>query len=292
MVDFSNCQINHYKLFSGANGSKISISYELKDYMLKFPSRAKINKNINYSNSIITEHIGCKIFNMLGVAAQNTLLGAYTKNGKKHLVVACEDIEVGNLVLKDFIALKNSVIDSLGAGTTSSLEHILLAIENQQLIDSKQLNTFFWKMFVIDAFIGNFDRHNGNWGVILDNVNKIADIAPIYDCGSCLFSEMDTDTMIKIMSDTDELKYRLFVVPKSAIHDDNAKISYFDFLSSNKYLDCTAALKEIAPKIKMSDIEAMIDEIDIISSVEKDFYKYMLNARKQYIVDAALEKLS
>lgn len=292
MIDFTNCKVNPYKLFSGANGYKLSISHEGKDYMLKFPSHAKINKNISYSNSVVSEHIGCKIFNLLGVPAQNTILGSYTKETRKHLVVACEDIEVDNLILKDFISVKNSVVDSLGGGAGTSLENILVAIEEQKLIDSKQLTTFFWKMFIIDTFIGNFDRHNGNWGFTLDNINKTASIAPVYDCGSCLFSEMDTDTMLRVMSDKDELKYRLFVVPKSAIHDGNTKISYFDFLASNKNPDCTEALKEIVPRINMEAIETMIDEIDMISSIERDFYKFMLRARKEYILDAALDKLS
>ena len=30
----------------------------------------------------------------------------------------------------------------------------------------KELEAYFWDMFVVDAFIGNWDRHNGNWGFL------------------------------------------------------------------------------------------------------------------------------
>ena len=44
----------------------------------------------------------------------------------------------------------------------------------------------FWDMFVIDSLIGNTDRHNGNWGFLLNKqINEIT-FSPIYDCGSCL----------------------------------------------------------------------------------------------------------
>lgn len=31
---------------------------------------------------------------------------------------------------------------------------------------------YFWDMFVVDALLGNFDRHNGNWGFLYDPVLK------------------------------------------------------------------------------------------------------------------------
>ena len=45
-------------------------------------------------------------------------------------------------------------------------------------------------MFAVDALIGNFDRHNGNGGVLVNENTDELKIAPIYDCGSCLFSQL------------------------------------------------------------------------------------------------------
>lgn len=49
-IDFTDLD-KRKKLYDGANGNKISIIYNNEQYMLKFPPTAKINKNMNYSNS-------------------------------------------------------------------------------------------------------------------------------------------------------------------------------------------------------------------------------------------------
>ena len=36
-------------------------------------------------------------------------------------------------------------------------------------------------MFVVDAFIGNWDRHNGNWGFLYNQETDKLEIAPIFD---------------------------------------------------------------------------------------------------------------
>lgn len=38
---------------------------------------------------------------------------------------------------------------------------------------------FFWDMFIADALPGNFDRHNGNWGILVDEEHQTAEIAPV-----------------------------------------------------------------------------------------------------------------
>lgn len=50
------------------------------------------------------------------------------------------------------------------------------------------------------------------------------------------------------------------------------KINYFDYISSLKNEDCTAALLRIAPRINMDKINKMINEIDSISELQKKFY--------------------
>ena len=41
-------------------------------------------------------------------------------------------------------------------------------------------------MFIIDCLIGNNNRHNENWGFLVNKKSSVAESAPIYDCGSCL----------------------------------------------------------------------------------------------------------
>ena len=56
MIDFTNAKVTN-KAYAGANGSKISILYNNKIYMLKFPQHPKLNDNISYTNGCISEYM-------------------------------------------------------------------------------------------------------------------------------------------------------------------------------------------------------------------------------------------
>ena len=75
------------KFYAGANGAKIAVIYGGEQYMLKFPAPAPKNKELSYANSCISEYIGCHIFNSVGIAAQETLLGIYKKTVRKKLLL-------------------------------------------------------------------------------------------------------------------------------------------------------------------------------------------------------------
>ena len=38
MIDFTGCQIDPFRAYDGANGSKICVLYQGERYMIKFPS--------------------------------------------------------------------------------------------------------------------------------------------------------------------------------------------------------------------------------------------------------------
>ncbi|WP_313165268.1 HipA domain-containing protein [Sedimentibacter sp.] len=287
-IDFTKCDQNKFKMFGGANGSKIGIIYNGESYMLKFPPEAKINKVLSYSNSTISEYIGCKIYNAIGISAQETILGTFIYKGKNKIVVACKDLETDGYILKDFASLKNTIIDSAGSGYGTELSDILQAIDEQDFISPIELKKFFWDMFVIDAFLGNFDRHNGNWGFLINPTKGDVKISPVFDCGSCLFAESDIEIKRQIMKKKAELEYRLYVIPKSSITHKDKKIIYFDFLKSGQNKDCTKSLMDITNRIDLNKVNEIIDGIDLISEEEKEFYKFLLKARKEEILDKAI----
>ena len=117
--------------------------------------------------------------------------------GKDKLCVLCKDFETDNKKLFKFAEIKNGIISSSENGFGVELTSVLEAIEEQENINPSILKSFYWDMFITDAFLGNFDRHNGNWGLLLDDVNKTSEIAPIYDCGSCLYPALSDEEMKK-----------------------------------------------------------------------------------------------
>lgn len=242
-----------------------------------------------YTNGCISEDLGSKIFASMGFNAQETQLGIYTINGKDKLCVLCKDFEINNKKLVKFAELKNGVMESPESGYGVELLSILTTIEEQEIFDPISLREYFWDMFIGDAFLGNFDRHNGNWGFLIDESNAIVEISPIYDCGSCLYPQATEEVMKEVLTDEVQRNARIFVFPNSALKINETKINYFDFISSNEYKECTKALFRVVPKIDMKKIETIVDNTDSLSQLEKDFYKVMLNERKKKILDKSIE---
>ncbi len=290
MIDFTNLPKKN-KTYAGANGSKISVIYNGEQYMLKFPAIARKNQELSYTNGCVSEYLGCQIFQSIGIPVQETLLGTYTKNGKEKIVVACKDFTSAGVVLQDFASLKNTIIDSEHNGYGTELDDILQTLEEQMVIEPCKLKKRFWDMFIVDALIGNWDRHNGNWGFLYNVENDTMELAPVYDCGSCLYPQADESIMEATINDPRERDLRIFSIPLSGIRLNNQKIKYFDFVSSLEYEGCNEALKTIVPQINMDKINNIIDETPYITDLQKQFYKTMLGERKKKILDFSLRKL-
>lgn len=290
MIDFTNLPVRN-KTYAGANGSKISVIYNGEQYMLKFPAVPSKNREMSYTNGCVSEYIGCHIFESVGILVQETLLGTYERNGKKKVVVACKDFTAGGLALQDFASLKNTMIDSVHNGYGTELEDILMTLEGQSAMEPEVLKAWFWDLFIVDALIGNWDRHNGNWGFLYNNATDEITLAPVYDCGSCLFPQADEEIMKKVLEDPAERDLRVFEIPLSGIKINGQKIRYFDFLSSLQNRDCNKALKRILPKIDMERINQIVDETPFLSKLQISFYKTMLKERKERILDFSYQKL-
>lgn len=292
MIDFTNCKRVLSKAYSGANGKKIAIEYGGEQYMLKFPPSGKEKPTeLSYTNSCFSEHIGSSIFNMLGVEAQKTLLGTFNVNGKTKTVCACRDFTADGKQLYDFCAIKNTVIDSEHGGTGTELEDITETIEQQSFVDPKILSDHFWDMFIVDAFLGNFDRHNGNWGFLVDPITQTTSIAPVFDCGSCLLPQADDKIMRLVLTNENELNARIYQFPTSAIKCNGKKINYHSFITSCENSACNEAYKRIVPRINMNQIEVFIDETENLSDLQKSFYKQYLNGRYEKILLPVFEQL-
>ena len=292
-IDFTSCRRLLGKAYNGANGKKIAVEYDGRQYMLKFPpSGIQKPTDLSYTNSCISEHLGSSIFNMLGISAQYTLLGVFTVNGNEKVVCACGDFTADGKTLYDFCSVKNTVIDSEHGGSGTELSDILESIEKQRFVNPEKLLEHFWNVFVVDALLGNFDRHNGNWGFLYDSKTDTAEIAPIFDCGSCLLPQADEKVMRNVLNNEDELNARIYRFPTSAVKLDGQKINYYDFLMSGEYDDCDEAIVRIVPRIDMEKIEQLINETPYITDLQKDFYKAYINARYEKILLPAYEQVS
>lgn len=292
MIDFSKCKRIIGKAYNGANGKKIAIEYNGNQYMLKFPPATQSKPtNLSYSNSCFSEHIASSIFSILGIKAQETLLGTFDVNGKSKIVCACKDFTVDGNVLYDFCSIKNTIIDSEHNGTGTELSDVLETIEKQQFVNPALLRNHFWDMFVVDSLLGNFDRHNGNWGFLFNTTKNVATIAPVYDCGSCLLPQADENVMLSVLNNEDDMNSRIYQFPTSAIKKNDRKINYYDFLMSSEDSDCNAAVCRLIQRIDLDEIASFINSTDYISELQKEFYIAYIYSRYEKILLPAYEQI-
>ena len=288
LIDFTNLPTSN-KLYAGANGAKRAVIYQGEQYMLKFPAAPSKIRDSSHSNSCIAEYIGCHIFNSVGIRAQETILGVYRKNGTEKIVVACKDFTSPGVVLQDFASLQNSVIDSKHSCYSTELSDIMQTMEAQTALSPAFLKQHFWNLFIVDALIGNENRSNENWGFLYNTATDEVIIAPVYGCSRSLYPQADETAIQDALKDQQQ-GLRALLLPLSRIKI-NQRINYFDFISSLESADCNEALKRILPRINMGEIFRLVDETPFISDLQKQFYKTMLQARKERILDFSMEKL-
>ena len=258
---------------------------------IDFTCCRKEKNSLSYSNSCYSEHIASSIFNLIGIQTHETMQGTYIVKGKEKIVCACKDFTADGRQLFDFCSIKNIVIDSEHGGTGTELEDLLETIEQQQYVNPKQLLEHFWDMFILDALLGNFDRHNGNWGFLFDNLTQTAKIAPVYDCGSCLLPQADDTVMQAVLENEDELHARIYQFPQSMLKRDGKKINYYDFLMAGENEACNQALLRIVPQIDIIQIQQFIECVPYITELQRNFYIRYVTARYDKILVPAYQNV-
>lgn len=262
-------------MFSGAE-KKFEIIIDGHRYIVKFQKNSEVGLTYNY----VSEYLGSHIFQSIGIPVQETFLGTY--DGKNVVV------------MKNFLQPEDALVAFNGVGESSlerdkelyqySYEDITaMLMENMKSTNVAETIERFWDMFIVDALIGNFDRHGGNWGFIKrDNKYRIA---PVYDNGSSLYPKLNTaEKIAEVLASQEEIDKRIYQFPTSHIKVKNRKSSYFEVISSLQFEACNEALKRIVPRIDLERINRIIDEIEEISELRKQFYKTMLQQRYEKIL--------
>lgn len=296
-IDFTNCK----EIFKGYDGAdtKKAVIYEDGLYMLKFPKKRPSNDTnslrASYTNNPFSEYIGCHVFDILGIQSQNTLIGKY---GDK-IVVACEDFVdelPDNILFQEFSQIENSFLasDDIDNSRTPNLESLVKIFNEHPLLNpiKKKVVERYWDTFIVDSLLGNFDRHSANWGYFVDKYTGDTTLAPIYDCGSCLFPQIDDEVLPSVMNSTEQMLRRVYDFPLAALKIDGNKVNYAKFVTSLDNSDCNEALSRIAPKINLNEIDDVIFNTPYMSEIRKDFLSKIIKLRMQEIIELAYDRLT
>lgn len=287
IVDFTNCK----RLFRvlGGTDKKFEVEYNGRPYIIKFSDKhAKhTDMSTSYINNTISEYICSHISASMGIPTHETVMGMYGDRP----VVGCLDFRGQNEENLEFNELVRACYEPGEIKRVVLLEQIYNTLDNTEgLTEDLQKASIerYWDTFVVDALVGNFDRHTGNWGYILRD--NMLSLSPVYDFGSSLLPQLSDDGINEIINNDFKMYERCLIFPSAALFitsNKSGKVGYYDMMSSNFDPECTSAVKRMAPRINMEAIEKIIDETPLITDIRKDFYKKYINLRKQLIVDRA-----
>lgn len=280
-IDFSEYKLNGK--YYGGSERKEGISIDGEDYMIKFQKQTAFGKRNNH----ISEFLGSHIFEICGVEAHKTYLGY--RAGEE--VVACKDFNIQGRQFVPFNDVGESTLDQDKETYQYDYEDIMQMLrDNSKLTNVQETISMFWRIYIIDALLGNFDRHGANWGFIKEN-NRYT-LAPVFDNGSCLFPNLvDEAEMKEIMKSEEETDKRIYRFPTSQVKLNGKKSSYFEVIHSLQFEECNDALRYIMSQLDMAEVEKLIEETPLISKIQKAFYKHILMARYNKILLSSYEKM-
>ncbi|HEL0789894.1 TPA: hypothetical protein TU158_001824 [Streptococcus equi subsp. zooepidemicus] len=298
-IDFNESKRMRNIFYGGDAGVKFAIFHDNDIWMLKMPKSTRDYKTrqLSYTTSPLSEYLGSKIYEILGIPVHETLLGQY--EGK--VVVACKDFtyENGQKIARlfTFNEIKNAYMPSdlastSGTGSETLLEEVLDTISGQEnLQEVGNASEWFWDMFIVDAFIGNNDRNNGNWGILIDENTGTQKLAPVYDNGNSFFNKRGMMQMERRMNDINLIREDAYRVPVCAFKflddkNESHKINPFEFIKSRVNSDCNLALLRFAERVNLQKIDDLIDSIpekygnlSVMPLEQKEFYKSILHIR-------------
>ncbi len=282
LLDFTDCPKLDVRQYDGAS-YKYAVLYNNDVYLLKFEEYPRRKKNLSHTGHHISEHIGSQIFKSMGLPTQETLL---VKRGDK-IAVACKDFRSPGIQINSFAGL---IKRSSENAQEDHLEDTLETIRTQKFLDKNLVMERYWNMFVVDAFIANTDRHNGNWSYLVNEFTNEVTLAPIYDCGSSLFPLLTEEDMSNCLKNESIMKQLSSNEPCSTIRYKGAKINFLDFCRNYENSDFLAAVKRIVPRINMDNIKAIITNTPVITDTRKEFLVNLLTLRKELLLEPALKR--
>lgn len=292
LIDFNGVSQNS-RMYGGTAGRKIGITYKGKNYILKFPSNLKEqhmkNIRLSYSNSPVCEYLGSQIYSLLRIPVHDTLLGK--RNGK--VVVACGDFLGSGEKLYEFDKIKvtyePTFLDSNGKETNGigvDLYEVMMTIQNHPFLrDIPGVIQRFWDMFVVDALIGNSDRNNTNWGIIVESDGGKR-MAPVYDNGNSLNSKWDDEKIRSVLDDSGTFESEAFKGRRCIFELKGRRINPYQLIDSMEYKECIEAVKRIAPRVgqNLNNINSMVSNTPALSDIQKQFFMALIERRYKHVL--------
>ena len=285
--------------YGGAAGDKDGIVIDGEPWICKYPKPTigmRGGANLSpLSLTPLSEYLGSHIYSILGYPAHETVLGI--RDGL--LVVACKDFCAENERLFEIRTLKNIHIAEMRAEFGLDLhetgdDHLVDLHElfihfshNPEMKNVEGVRERFWDQVVIDGLIGNNDRNNGNWGIIVGPEGRR--MAPVFDNGAAFYPKKSESSIAKAlaMPEEERIQNALNVITPFTL-DGEHHLNYGKILSltqndiPEKEAKCLKESIERVAKLvslKLPQIEALFlslpekwQGIEVLSKTRRDYY--------------------
>lgn len=297
-------------MYGGNAGFKDGIVINSENWLLKYPKSTKGMDRVDellYTESPLSEYIGSHIYEILGYDVHETILGI--KDSK--IVVACKDFLDKNEYLLEFRTMKNAVnkelrelleneLQNTRESHNANIDELLIHLNHNELLQLPGLKERFWDVVVIDSFINNNDRNNGNWGIIRgENGDRLA---PIFDNGGSFYNKLPESRMLKIMDNPLDMERNLcnVVTIYSKVVDGKVHNLNIQEMIELNIEDLNEAILRVVPKIKekITSIHQFIMDIPeefngsvVITSARKKYYSKSLDIHFNTILEPYYKKL-
>ena len=282
--------------YGGKAGSKEGISIDGENWIVKYPKNTKgmRGKVAPYTTAPLSEYIGSHIYQMLGIDCHETILGI--RNEK--LVVACKDFCKEPGTLREIRTIKNvynkelsEKLDETLFSTSSShivsLEDIMTHLEHNPILKNiPDIKKRFWEQVVVDVYINNNDRNNGNWGILYENDKNR--LAPVFDNGAAFSNKLPDEVLLSYLQ-SDEKMQKSIDSSRTIYSIDEHELLAKDIVSLNNN-DLNNVIIKLYPLIKskrdkISDFIRKIPEkyngVPVCSDIRKEFYIKTMNMREE-----------
>lgn len=191
----------------------------------------------------------------------------FLREGEKHDDIApyLMDVKKEGQTRKDFYTYEN-------------IKSVLMRMDK-----SKSLYRSFVKIMIFDALIGEQDRHEENWGIIVNDLGTF--MSPLYDNGDSLLRDFYNAEFGNKFYNKEKDFNKYICKSLTQIYDENKKkYRHFDLIQKLCDDDKQFVKKEIANiRLKLPDKRIR----DIVMAIPCDC---MSNIQKEYIIKYVIER--
>ena len=286
-------------------GTKSKFWYMDKDEEFLFKS-IKTKKGFRFGEDW-AEKIACELAKILGLphahyelAVHNGVRGVITKNFIKkstdvnHAFYRAEYLIAGNELLQQYVESKNG--DNPNIQLINDVYQVMQKKSGKPIgfdsfTDVKTASDFFVGYLMFDVLIGNQDRHNQNWGVIVTAIGN-NHLAPSYDHGASLArNESDEKRQSRMLSKDKGQQISTYVLKTLSWFQDSETLKRLKLLEAFRQYgllekDAIRAWLERLKVLKSEDFWTIIEKVpeSLMSDVSKQFTYQLLVCNQENLL--------